>query len=528
MANKTIALSVVPLCSLFLAVIACSSSNEAPAPAIVSTSPTSGQTGVAAAATITATFSEAMDPATVDSTTFTVKDSGNNAVSGTVSCSGTTATFTASLTNLVTYTATVTTGAKSLAGKALAADHSWSFTVATTPTPLLARATLKAWVDLGLVNGTGSNRVVVLDTSSGTYAAGHIPGAQVMNLNDATTPLYQYRQEGPAVDMSMVPDGAHMDAVVQKYGIDGQTTVVFTGSGAGITSPTRAYWTFRYWGFSKDKLKLLDGLNNGYGTAYGLTADASPAITPSTYGVKSNGTLRSDLRASLSEMMSVARGDVANAVILDARTNEGAGSYAGVPGSTAGVFPPPPAGTDSVVFEGHMKGARALAYSALYDATTYEFKSPTALAALLNPLGIDATKTTYVHCRTGVIASVTFFALDAILDWPVQNYDASWSQWGQLSGDDTNGGRLAADSPWRTDTATYSDLVVYNHSNTVTNGNKPVELLALDGRTCTATLDAAPGTTITYSPASCTLTAPESTVASGNQVEEADAAYMTP
>lgn len=62
-----------------------------------------------------------------------------------------------------------------------------------------------------------------------------------------------------------------------------------------------------------------------------------------------------------------------------------------------------------------------------------------------------------------MIASLAFFALDAILDWPVVLYDASWSQWGQMSGDNAKGGQLRSDSPWRTDTAARSDLFVYTY-----------------------------------------------------------------
>ena len=62
-----------------------------------------------------------------------------------------------------------------------------------------------------------------------------------------------------------------------------------------------------------------------------------------------------------------------------------------------------------------------------------------------------------------MIASSAFFALDAILDWPVVLYDASWSQWGQFSGSQVNGGQLASDSPLRTDVPSRSALVVYNY-----------------------------------------------------------------
>jgi thiosulfate/3-mercaptopyruvate sulfurtransferase len=506
------------LCAVLLPLAGCGSSSSstpntaAPgtAPTVVAATPAPDSTGATPTAPITVTFSAAMDTSTINGSTFIVKDAGNNAASGTISCSGATATFTpsANLDYLMPYTATITTGAKDAAGNPLTAGYTLHFITASTPSPLIDAAVLKDWIDDGLVNGAGNTRVVVLDVgSAATYSAGHIPGAQFVNSTD----IYQNRQEGPAVDVNMVLDGPHMDALVQKYGIDNNTTIVFTTS--SILNATRAYWTFRYWGFPKDKLKVLNGFNTAWSTAYGLSTTASPAVTPSSYSVKSNASLRTDLRASLSEMMSVASGSVSNAVILDSRSTSTSGSYAGTPGSTAGVFSP---SGDYVVFEGHMKGAKALDYTTMYDSTL-QFKSPDVLTAMLAAVGIDGTKTTYTHCRTGVIASLSFFVLDAILDWPVEDYDGSWSQWGQLSADSANGGMLAADSPWRTDIPALSEVVVYNHAT------KAVEELALDGSVCSSTLSTT--NVITYS-SSCTPSAPDSYATSGNQVEEADAAYM--
>ncbi len=269
-------------------------------------------------------------------------------------------------------------------------------TAQTTPT-LLPPETLKTWIDAGIVNSTGFDRVVILDvTSLGTYTAGHIPGAQFVNSGD----IYQVRQEGPATDVNMSLDGPHMDALIQKYGIDKNTTVVFTGGasspGAGaILQATRAYWTFRYWGFPKGKLKLLDGINFSYAAAYGLTTDASPAPVPSAYSVKNNSQLRTDLRASLLDMINVAEGRVANAVPIDMRTAPATGSYAGMRGSTPGVFGP---SGDFTVFEGRLKGGKAMDYTTLFDSTNhYRFKTPDVLAAMFNAVGIDGTKYTHVY-----------------------------------------------------------------------------------------------------------------------------------
>ncbi|HMA20620.1 MAG TPA: Ig-like domain-containing protein, partial [Gemmatimonadaceae bacterium] len=104
-------------------------------PTIIATSPVNGATGVATSAVVTVTFSEDMDPTTVNGTTFTLKTTvGSIAVIGTVSYNTTTriATFTptAALTANTGYTATVTTGAKDLAGNPLAVNASFSFTTA--------------------------------------------------------------------------------------------------------------------------------------------------------------------------------------------------------------------------------------------------------------------------------------------------------------------------------------------------------------------------------------------------------------
>ena len=99
-------------------------------PTVKSTSPTNGATGVAINTVITATFSENMNAQTINMITFTVKDAGNNPVSGTVTYTGSTATFTplGNLSYNTDYTATISTGAKDISGNALTAEYVWSFT----------------------------------------------------------------------------------------------------------------------------------------------------------------------------------------------------------------------------------------------------------------------------------------------------------------------------------------------------------------------------------------------------------------
>jgi uncharacterized protein (TIGR03437 family) len=98
-------------------------------PTVTSTIPGDLVTSVPIGNALTATFSEAMNPATINSTTFTLQD-GGTPVPGTVSYVGVTATFAPS-SNLAPsnlYTATITTGAADPSGNALAANYVWTFT----------------------------------------------------------------------------------------------------------------------------------------------------------------------------------------------------------------------------------------------------------------------------------------------------------------------------------------------------------------------------------------------------------------
>jgi len=123
-----------PLAANFVSTFRTASANTPPA--VISTTPASGATSVPVSQSITATFSEAMNPATINSTTFTLKAPGNVTVLGAVTYTpaGSVATFTpaASLSPGLIYTATISTGATDLAGTPLPGNYGWTFTTATS------------------------------------------------------------------------------------------------------------------------------------------------------------------------------------------------------------------------------------------------------------------------------------------------------------------------------------------------------------------------------------------------------------
>ncbi|MBI4691319.1 MAG: Ig-like domain-containing protein, partial [Nitrospirae bacterium] len=110
-------------------------SSDTTPPTVIIINPANGATNVSVDNVVSATFSEVMDSTTVNSSTFILKDSNNNPVDGTVAYSGVTASFiaTSSLSYSTTYTATITTGVKDLAGNAMTSPYSWSFTTGSAP-----------------------------------------------------------------------------------------------------------------------------------------------------------------------------------------------------------------------------------------------------------------------------------------------------------------------------------------------------------------------------------------------------------
>jgi hypothetical protein len=165
-----------------------------PPPTVVSVAPAAGAAGVCPNTVISATFSEAMDPASVNNTTFTVLPG----VTGTVTLDGTgriaTLTPSGNLAAGTTYTATITTGVQDLFGNALASDFVWSFTTAMLacqpPVPMGSAANFEV---LGASTITNTGPTVIsggdLGLSPGSTVTGFPPGTltppAVMHLTDA-------------------------------------------------------------------------------------------------------------------------------------------------------------------------------------------------------------------------------------------------------------------------------------------------------------------------------------------------------
>ena len=379
---------------------------------------------------------------------------------------------------------------------------------------LIEPATLKGWMDQGLVNASSSfnGKVVILDyAGSGDL----IPGAIRVESGE----LNAVRMDGLAKMASLVATGEQMDAVIARLGIDENTTIVFTTTAGGSFNPTRAYWTFRYWGFPQERLRVLDGGNAAWLAAtYDMTS-VEADVPPSNYSVKYLPKLNDNLRVSISELLATVGDDTktngTDYLTIDARGGAATSGYSGN-GTTPSLID----STKVVAFEGHPAGGIAIGQGDLFVGGKFKPVSDgdgdatNDLTSIFTTAGWAPGIPSITYCTSGYSCTPIFFALEAILGAEVQVFDGSWGQAGQYAAketaaDTTTGAVLPVGSAW--------DLTQYT-ANLTFNADDLVDGVLRDSKTIYA-LPYSPSLEADYQPG-----APET-----NQVENEDAQYlMTP
>lgn len=183
-------------------------------PTVSSVSPTNDTTGVAINSSITATFSEVMDAATINATTFTIIG-----VTGTVTYSGTTATFTPSsnLSYRTIYTGTITTGVKDAAGNPMVSSYTWSFTTGAAP---------------------DTTPPTVSHTASGTYTYDSGTGVLTMNWTSS-----DFTCNGPSVGSGNTSTAIVTATTMTGVGQDSNNNYFTWTRASGTTGDIVGTWT---------------------------------------------------------------------------------------------------------------------------------------------------------------------------------------------------------------------------------------------------------------------------------------------
>ncbi|MGM0371339.1 MAG: hypothetical protein ACQEQJ_02400 [Halobacteriota archaeon] len=300
-----------------------------------------------------------------------------------------------------------------------------------TESALIEPATLKEWVDAELINMSDTaadDRVVVLRVDTDGYDGGHVPGAVKWSTESGEGPavLSETRLEGLAETESMVPVGSTIDEVIQSAGVGQNTTVVLSGKNPMYNA--RAYWTLRYWGFPRERVKVLDGGPTAYGEEFTLEYE-TPDHPTSGYTVKAFGEPNYDLRKGLNQMIQ----------LVDEKNDGGSDSEfldlrgEATPRPTGSVASPP---------------------ATYVQADSFTADAPwTSASEIENHIfgldGVEDGEEIVTYCGSGYRAAIGFFALDGILGYDnVSLYDGSVSkQWQHY---DANNDPVPNDA-WRVD-----------------------------------------------------------------------------
>lgn len=378
---------------------------------------------------------------------------------------------------------------------------------------LIDAETLKSYIDAGYVTPDGK-KVLILHVAA---QDGALPATTIKGAYGVASDSYvmEARSDGPITDGAMVASGAKMDSFLRAYGIDMNTLVVLTakslknGKLADNKDEThaqmlaRAFWTFKYWGFSNNNVKILDGADSYFATLYPTMMEAFRygMPQPSTFSVKDLPGQRMDIyRAPIGEVLGYAasgalKADGTGSAIMVSTMN------AGTPVSKPGLATPETYVIgNSRYIEGRINGETQLALSVnasggynnawnqYIDDTTGKFKTEEELRTLIKGLTTNGTeansflpedknKRIMFHCITGRTTAPHWFVFKELLGYTnAAIYDGSWQEWTNLAGyvpanvTDTFVNQLDADSKL---TKAASDYLNFNGYEFVTsNGAK--------------------------------------------------------
>jgi 3-mercaptopyruvate sulfurtransferase SseA len=262
--------------------------------------------------------------------------------------------------------------------------------------PLMAQEGIRgnlvsvAWLEKNLKNAG----VVLLDASpTQIYATKHIPGA-------ISYDIFTY-------GVNEIPV-AEIEKHYQSWGISPGKKIVMYDQG-GTFMASRLFFSLHYYGFPSKNLFILDGgLSKWQESGMPVTKDPTPVPKKGSFTIRR---INEKVRVELPEFLT-ACGDPQNNVLLEALDPDW--HYGGLQ-----FFSKP----------GHIPNAIMLPSADFYNPDK-TFKSIEEIKKILAYLDINPEQHIYTTCGGGIAASVPFFALKFLLDYPmVKLYPGSQLEW---------------------------------------------------------------------------------------------------
>ena len=249
-----------------------------------------------------------------------------------------------------------------------------------------------------IVDGTSFLPNVPRDAQE-EYAARHIPGAVLVDIEDVRDPNSDLPH--------MLPRPEHFAAKMAELGIgSGHRVVIYDAMGVR-TSP-RVWWMFKVFGHA-DAAVLDGGLPKWEAEGRPL-ASGGETPAPAQFVASFHAELVRDVDQMIANQAS--RGEL----VVDARPS----------GRFDGAAPEPRAGLRG----GHMPGAVNMPVEMVVDADKGTVLPAEALRAAFAALNVDPAQRVVTSCGSGVAACTVSFGRH-LLGHPIAPvYDGSWSEWG--------------------------------------------------------------------------------------------------
>jgi len=265
-----------------------------------------------------------------------------------------------------------------LFGRWLPAFIAASLFLTQTPAAASGQLTTPQWLQANLTRAD----LLIIDASPGKlHGAGHIPGA--VNVDVFT---YGARDMSPA----------EKEKQLQSWGIDASKTIVIYDQG-GTYLATSLLFDLYYHGFPRDRVMVLDGgLAKWKATGGVVTKDPTPRPAPGTFHITKT---EEGARAHLGDVL-VASGDPSHTTLVEA------------------LEPSQHYGADKFFDRaGHVPNAIMTPSDDYFNADK-TFKSPEEIRRMLSYLGVTPDHPVYSHCGGGIAATVPYFAMKFMLDYP--------------------------------------------------------------------------------------------------------------